>query len=129
MYSKLVFARPGGLWLTINRRGNTVVAYLSEAGEHAPMLSFGTAPADRCYIAEEERDRRSLCVGQHSSFHLSAEEAEIVRERVGLARKPIGDGTSFEIAQPAPQSTRDLLLGVIKAGTEAVAGVTLERAA
>lgn len=128
MYAKLVFARPGGLGLTVNRRGNTVIAYLAESGADSPMLSFGTAAADRCYVSIEEGNRRALCVGQHSSFHLSAEEAEIVRERIGLTATPVGECTSFEVA-PAATSTRDLLLGVIKAGTEKAAGVSLGVAA
>ena len=123
-YAKLVFARTGGLGLTINRRGNTVVAYLAEAGAHSPMLSFGTAAADRCYIAEEECERRSLCIGQHSSFHLSAEEAEIVRDRLGIRCTSFGDDTSFE------SSSSDFLRGVLKdQGDALVAGASLERRA
>lgn len=127
MYAKLVFGRPGGLWLTIERKGPRLIVNLLDGCEL--VLARAAGDAADSYVFELNDRHHGLNVGRDSSFDVTPREAAAIREELGIGSRPIGDGTSFEVAQPAPQSTRDLLLSVIKSGTEIAAGVTLERVA
>lgn len=95
MFAKLLLDRPGGLSLTIKRQGNAVTAYLAGDNPLSPFLAFATGVDRVCYLAREEADRRSLCIGS-ASFHLTAEEATDVRDRLCIREAVIGSQTSFE---------------------------------
>jgi hypothetical protein len=93
MFPKLVFPRPSGLHLLVRRSGSKLTAQLLSG---VVVLARATGDAGSSYVFPDSDTHHALNVGYSASFDVTPEEAEVIRDRLGIGPRPMGNGTSFE---------------------------------
>lgn len=114
---KLIFPRPCGMHLIVQRAGIKLTAQLLDASE--VVLARATGDVAASYVFPDNDRHHALNVGWSASFDVTPREAAVILDQLGIGARPLGDGTSFECSpiRAIAQSQGDAL----------TAGVTLER--
>ena len=89
----LTFLRPSGMQLLVRLSGSKLTAQLLSG---AVVLARATGDAGSSYVFPDSDTHHALNVGYSASFDVTPEEAEVIRDRLGIGPRPMGNGTSFE---------------------------------
>lgn len=125
MSPKLIFPRPYGMHLIVQRSGLTLTVQLLGAGDMVLARTAGDVRS--AYVMPDGGDSHALTIGLRetegitSSFDVTSREAAVIRDQLQIGKRPLGAGTSFECSP---------IRAIAQAQGEALAaGAALERAA